>query len=174
MKRATLQLGVSCWLLAVACWPWVARAQQFHLERHTDSLSVLCLGDDRWMLRYPVYQFQTGDVDGDGSVDALVGVVKTTRYDSVCARRLFIFKGKRGKVRPLWMGSRLGGRLEDFRFVDGRVRSLEYGREGHYAVAEYEWQGFGLGFVRYLLREATADEARRRFESDDIDTDTNY
>jgi hypothetical protein len=59
-------------------------AQTFTLERKSDSLSVLTLTTDstcdRWRLPYPVYRLETGDVDGNGSTEALVGVVKPTRF----------------------------------------------------------------------------------------------
>ena len=44
-------------------------AGPFTLTRQHDSLYYL----NEWRLPYPVYRFATGDVDGDGSVDALVG-----------------------------------------------------------------------------------------------------
>ena len=63
-------------------------AQEFQLRCEHDSLYWL----NDWRLPYPVYQFQTGDVDGDGSEDAMVGVVKSTRFYPERGRRLFIFK----------------------------------------------------------------------------------
>ena len=71
----------------------------FSLRQVNDTLYYLELRDkeqvSRWKLPYPVYQFQTGDVDGDGRTDALVGVIKATRYDPTSGRRLFIFKNYR-------------------------------------------------------------------------------
>ena len=46
----------------------------FTLRKVNDSLYWL----NDWRLPYPVYQFQTGDVDGDGCEDAMVGVIKST------------------------------------------------------------------------------------------------
>lgn len=141
----------------------------FSLEQKNDTLSILTLRTDstydRWELPYPVYQFATGDVDGDGSIDAMVGVIKTTRYFREKGRRLFIFKNYEGLVRPLWMGSKLGGILEDFRFIDGKIRSLECTTDGKYVVAEYRWEHFGMGFERFLLKNVTKEEAVECFEN---------
>ena len=163
MKIIVYRLLALCCLLPMES-P-LLQAQTFALLRHTDSLYVLTLGSDRWVLPYPVYQFQTGDVDGDDVEEALVGVIKSTRFDTETARRLFIFKNKNGHVRPLWMGSRLGGRLEDFCWVPVGVRSLESGRNGRYAVVEYAWEGFGMGFVRYLVRDTDLETACQFFHS---------
>ena len=46
-----------------------SEAQNFELRKEHDSLYWL----NDWRLPYPVYQFQIGDVDGDGSEDAMVG-----------------------------------------------------------------------------------------------------
>ena len=141
----------------------------FSLEQKNDTLSILTLRTDttcdRWELPYPVYQFATGDVDGDGSIDAMVGVIKTTRYFKEKGRRLFIFKNYEGLVRPLWMGSKLGGILEDFRFIDGKIRSLECTTDEKYVVAEYRWDHFGMGFERFLLKNVTKEEAVECFEN---------
>ena len=138
------------------------------MEQQNDTLHALVLTTDstqsRWRLPYPVYQFTTGDVNGDGSTDALVGVEKATRYFPY-GRRLFIFKNYRGHVRPLWMGSKLGGDLQDFRFIDGRVRSLETSANGLWAVAEDEWSGFGLRFLRFLEKATDRTTAERTFNT---------
>lgn len=128
---------------------------------------------DEWPLPYPVYRFCTGDIDGDGSEDALVGVVKPTRFYPQEGRRLFIFKNYHGRIRPLWLGSKLGGQLEDFRFVcnkesEGRVRSLETTADHRYVVAEYRWGGFGLSFDRFLLTNVSYQEALLVFEQSSI------
>ncbi len=131
-----------------------------------------------WRLPYPVYQFQTGDVDGDGSMDAMVGVIKATRYWPL-GRRLFIFKqidgtGRTGKpvkkVRPLWLGSKLGGTLEDFRYMApaegdsmGRIRALESTADSLYAVSDYKWGGFGMKFDRLIIKGVDRETALRRF-----------
>ena len=100
------------------------QAQTFRVETVNDSLSWLILQTDstidRWQLPYPVYQFQVGDVDGNGVDDAVVGVIKKTRFHRELGRRLFIFKNYRGHIRPLWMGSKLGGELVDFRVIKGQ------------------------------------------------------
>jgi hypothetical protein len=154
----------------------------FELWQESDSLYWLTVnGVDKaggWRLPYPVYQFQTGDVDGDGSEDAMVGVVKATRYWPL-GRRLFIFKqidgtGRAGKpvkkVRPLWLGSKLGGTLEDFRYVApaegdsmGRIRALESTADSLYAVSDYKWGGFGMKFDRLIIKGVDRETALRRF-----------
>ncbi len=118
----------------------------FRLIRENDSLYRL----NGWTLPYPVYQFQTGDIDGDGRVDAMVGVVKATRFHPEVARRLFIFKMVNGKARPLWLGSQLGATLIDFRFVDGRIRALESSGDTLFAISDYRWKGFGLQHERFV------------------------
>lgn len=158
-------LVIGIWLVATTAF-----GQEFSLEQKNDTLSFLTLKTDstcdRWELPYPVYQFCTGDVDGNGSTDAIVGVVKSTRYYKEQGRRIFIFKNYNGYVRPLWMGSKLGGILEDFRFKDGLIRSLETTKDGKYVVAEYRWAHFGMGFERFLIKNVTREEAISIFYQD--------
>ena len=87
--------------------------QRFSLVQENDSLAFVVLsteqGDDRWRLPYVVYRFCTGDVNGDGQEEALVGVIKPTRFYPQPGRRIFIFKNhradpERGQTRP---GSRI-------------------------------------------------------------------
>lgn len=134
-------------------------AQKFELRRANDSLCWL----NDWRLPYPVYQFQTGDVDGDGRTDAIVGVVKGTRFYPEKARRIFIFKDVNGKARPLWLGSKLGGELEDFRYVDGKIRALERTVDGQYVVSDYCWGGFGMTFDHYIIKGVNRETAIKTF-----------
>ena len=165
MERWWQRLGLSIVVsaLTVECW-----GQTFSLVQKSDSLYLLMLTTDsmthQWTLPYPVYRMETGDVDGNGTVEALVGVIKATRFYPEKARRLFIFKNYEGLVRPMWLGSKLGGKLKDFHFYDGRVRSLESNAKGQFTVAEYRWDDFGMAFERYLIRDADEAEARRIFE----------
>ena len=158
--------------------------QTFELRQENDSLYWLGVKggskSDAWRLPYPVYQFQTGDVDGDGREDAMVGVIKGTRFYPEKARRLFIFKQIDGhkptgeackKARPLWLGSKLGGILEDFRFIvpadttdtantsdsansdrRGIIRALESTTDSRYVVSDYVWSGFGMKFDHYSIK----------------------
>ena len=147
----------------------------FTLRKEHDSLYWL----NDWRLPYPVYQFQTGDVDGDGSVDAMVGVVISTRFYPEKARRLFIFKQVKSttgsqkdsvKARPLWLGSKLGGILEDFRYIPpaegdslGTIRALESTTDSLYVVSDYRWDSFGMKFERYIIKGVDKQTAIKTF-----------
>ena len=136
-----------------------ASAQSFTLKKEHDSLYWL----NDWRLPYPVYQFQTGDVDGDGNEDAMVGVIKGTRFYPEKARRLFIFKQVNGKARPMWMGSKLGGILEDFRYHEGKIRALESTTDSLYVVSDYVWSGFGMKFDRFIIKGTDKQTALKTY-----------
>ena len=159
-------------------------SQGYELRKEHDSLYWLrATGGrkaDEWRLPYPVYQFQTGDVDGDGSMDAMVGVIKKTRFDPL-GKRLFIFKQidakatasmhRRKLVRPMWLGSKLGGNLEDFRYVApadgdslGRIRALESTTDSLFAVSDYKWSGFGMKFDHLIIKGVDKETALKHFE----------
>jgi ribosomal protein L21E len=140
---------------------------KFSLIREHRSLYFVQIKTDssfnQWKLPYPTFQFKTGDIDGDGSKDILVGVIKKTRFDSTLNKRLFIFKNYKGLVRPLWLGSRLGHPLIDFNYLvvdnEPRIRSMEKEKSGNYLIAEYRWRKFGLEFIHYKKRELTYKNA---------------
>ena len=173
MRQLLRSITFFC-LLCLAGMISPTNAQTFRLEQKSDSLNILILetrGKDgkvvrtaRWELPYPVYRLATGDVDGDGKKEAMVGVVKATRFYPEKGNRIFVFKNLRGNIRPLWMGSRLGGDLVDFTFVNGRLRSLEQSSDGkRFAVGEYTWSRFGPAFEKYLITNSTRHESMEVF-----------
>lgn len=131
----------------------------FTLRKEHDSLYWL----NDWKLPYPVYQYQTGDIDGDGHIDAMVGVIKSTRFYPEKARRIFIFKEINKKARPMWLGSKLGGILEDFRFVNGKIRALESTTDSLYAVSDYVWGGFGMKFDHFIIKGVDKQTALKTY-----------
>lgn len=153
--------------LIVALQTLPCDAQTFALETESDSLNWLTLTQDgtarRCQLPWPVYRFCRGDLNGDGIEEAMVGVVKSTLYYPEKARRLFIYKNYHGYIRPLWLGSRLGGILHDFCYHDGEVVSLEAKTTGRYSVCAYRLANFGLKFDRYILQDAEEEHAREVF-----------
>lgn len=165
-------------LVTLCLFPIKGRSQEYELRKENDSLYWLGVKggskSDEWRLAHPVYRFQTGDVDGDGREDAMVGVIKKTRFYPM-GKRLFIFKQIDGtnpkgeackKVRPMWLGSKLGGILEDFRFVApaegdslGRIRALESTTDSLYVVSDYKWSGFGMKFERFVIKGVDKETA---------------
>jgi hypothetical protein len=93
----------------------------------------------------------------------MVGVVKATRFYPEKARRLFIFKLVNGKARALWMGSKLGGILEDFHYIDGKIRALESTTDSLYVVSDYKWSGFGMKFDHFIIKGVNQETAIKTF-----------
>ena len=133
----------------------------FGLDSINDSLYILRIGDNEWRLPYPVYRFETGDINGDGIDEAIVGVIKSTRFSPDIARRVFIFKNYKGFPRALWLGSRLGSPVVDFRYIDSdrSLRLIEEEGDGSFLVVEYRLARFGMTFHRYLSRNKTMEES---------------
>ena len=209
-QNRTITPIVTAWLLMLMpMMGWSqetgARSQAFELRKENDSLYWLGVKggskSDEWRLAHPVYQFQTGDVDGDGSEDAIVGVIKKTRFYPM-GRRLFIFKqieGKEGvrrqegRIRPPLTPPTQEGKLpqesshatasmhrrKDFRFVEpaegdsmGRIRALESTTDSLYVVSDYKWSGFGMKFERFIIKGVDKDTALQYFT--DKETATKY
>jgi hypothetical protein len=116
-----------------------------------------------WKLDYPVFHFECADINADGTDDILVGVIKKTKFDSICRKRIFIFKLFEGYVRPLWLGSRVSQPLEDFKVIHSKpmniIRTIELEENGKYLIADYKWKGFGLTFVKYISRNVNLQQA---------------
>lgn len=128
------------------------------LQKHNDTLHTLLHiinGDtvSTWPLEYGVYRTDYGDVQGNGENEVMVGVIKATKYWHSVDKRLFIFKIYGGRhIRPLWLGSRVGCRLEDFEVVrdslPAMIKTTETNADSTFH-AIYRLGGFGLRFVKY-------------------------
>jgi hypothetical protein len=70
------------------------------------------------------------------------------------------------------MGSKLGGILEDFRYIDGKIRALESTTDSLYVVSDYKWSGFGMKFERFIIKGVDKDTALQYFT--DKETATKY
>lgn len=167
IRQSLLSADFTGAVLAIAFFfsVFTVSAQQFEITQVNDSLWNLTLTIDgklssTWELPYPVYRFGTTDVNGDGSIDAVVGVFKGSRFFKTPSRRVFVFKNFDGDIRPLWLGSRLGGELVDFTVTDeGKVRAIEMSSKGTFEVSDYGWHGFGLGFDAHIASCKTIDES---------------
>ena len=111
---------------------------------------------DSWALDYPVYRFTCGDVTGDSLPEILVGTIKATRYRPEKDKRLFIFHLHKGRfIRPLWLGSRVGCPLIDFKVetdsTPNLVHTWERKENGDTIEVLYQQKGFGLKYVRQPL-----------------------
>jgi hypothetical protein len=119
---------------------------------------------DQTIFNYRAYQLDTADVNRDGRTEILVGLIKPTEFDPQEKKRLFILRIDEGQLRPLWLGSKVCQQLVDFKALPhGFVRTLEKTKHGNFAVGVYEWQGFGLTLIQYLLNEKPYPEVVNAF-----------
>jgi len=130
---------------------------------YNDSITV-----STWRLNYPVYQFDCADITNDGVPEIAVGVIKSTRFDSIVRKRLFLFKlYDTCYVRPLWLGSKVSFPLVDFRLINTgngqRIRTIEQEADNQFVVAEYCYKTFGLEWIRYIKRGIGKQEAETLF-----------
>lgn len=88
-----------------------------------------------------------GDLEGDGSPEAIITLRKPAKHDPVVENRLHVNAIEDGQCVPLWRGTRLAGRFERIAVAGDRVLALERIGAGRRA-AWYRWHGFG-----YLLQK---------------------
>lgn len=139
---------------------YCSHGRQGRVDLMRDSLYRIChyVVDslvDVWAIRDSVYQFDCGDLDNDSVPEILVGVICSTRFRPELDKRMYIFKLYKGElIRPLWLGSRVGLPLDDFRVerdsVPHMVHTWEWKSDSTQVEAIYRLQGFGLKFVTYL------------------------
>ncbi len=126
-------------------------AGEIRLDVVNDSLSIIrhLAKDGRevsaFSLPYPTYRFCCGDLTGDGIPEIGVGVIKPTRFSPQPDKRLFLFHLTEGRlIRPLWMGSHVGARLDDFRFDGPLIRTTERDASDSLIHRTYKLSSFGI------------------------------
>lgn len=126
------------------------------LQQHNDTLhQITLLADnqpvDSLMLPYRVYHFDYADLTGDGVPEVIVGVIKKTRYWQTEDKRIFIYHLFKSRyIRPLWLGSRLGNPIKDFRVnkqtTPASIVTEEWDEDSTIIGREYVMGGFGLKY----------------------------
>jgi hypothetical protein len=66
-----------------------------------------------------------GDVERDGSPEAIVTLRKKAKYNPVVENRLHVYAIEDGRCVPVWRGTRLAGRFERLAVDGDRVLALE-------------------------------------------------
>jgi len=132
----------------------------FHLVHREFSQPALDAHTD-----FRPWKILAADVDADANPDLLVGVFKSTRYDSVVQNRIFVYNREANFIYPKWFGSRLSYPILDFKVVETestQLVTLERSAPNQFRIIRYRWNGFGFDSLR---EAAFADSlaARRAF-----------
>ena len=99
-----------------------------------------------FVLPYPTFRLSCGDLDEDGIPEIGVGVIKSTRYSPVADKRLFLFHLTGGvDIRPLWLGTHVGGLLDDFSIGgDALIHTVEHNAADSTFHRTYKLSSFGI------------------------------
>lgn len=162
MSRSAVMLwSMLLWLLMTGCKQQTSCTHEVWIDTRSDTLTWVHVTDiatartDSMKLTWPVYRWDTADVTGNGTPELVIGVVKGSRYWSTPARRLFIYQLIDGyRIRPLWLGSRVGSPLQDFCIchdsIPARIITTEINADSILLHGQYRYKGFGLKFEQYL------------------------
>lgn len=97
------------------------------------------------------WKMTTGDVDGDGKRDIILGVHKKTRFMPFEHNCLFVYGFDGKAATKKWLGSSLSKPFSDFLIAnvdndkEDELISLETRRDGKKCIVVYSWIGFGFG-----------------------------
>ncbi len=121
---------------------------------------------DDLYIQYPIYRFDACDINNDGKTDILLGVIKTTHFDPILKRRLFIMQIESGKIKPLWLGSRVCQELIDFRCIGNKkeILTIECDKHNLFCNGRYIWHNFGLMLKGYQNENSEYSTALQYFK----------
>lgn len=85
------------------------------------------------------------DVDGDGTLEAIVALHKPAKFDPVVANRLHVYAFDGDRCAPLWRGTRLAGRFDAVGTAEepGTLLVHEWLSPTRHRLARYRWHDFG-------------------------------
>ncbi len=96
------------------------------------------------------WKLRLADIDGDGELELLTAVRKTTHYDKDEKNRLFVFNYRDGKLVKKWTGSDIAGSWENFvvgDLVDTKGEEIIFitlTEEKKEKLFVYHWFDFGF------------------------------
>jgi hypothetical protein len=121
---------------------------------------------DQTIFKYVPYRFDTADVNQDGHTEIIVGLTKSTRFDTTEKKRLFILRIDQQHIRPMWMGSKVCQELIDFKVLNnGQIQTLEQTKAGSFSIGNYYWQSFGLTLDKYTHHKTSLNDATQIFRN---------
>jgi hypothetical protein len=121
---------------------------------------------DQTVFRFTPYRFDTADVNQDGRTELIVGLTKSTRFDPIEKKRLFILRIDDNHIRPMWLGSKVCQELIDFKVLtNGTIQTLERTTTGSFSIGNYYWQSFGLTLDKYTHNEISLNHASQIFRN---------
>jgi hypothetical protein len=98
------------------------------------------------------WAIRLAELDGDSLPEVVVGVYKSSRYDSIVRNRIFVFDWTGSTIVPKWLGSRLAFAIDSFTFAPGpggrsRLVVTDMPAREIARRATYQWNGFGFTLV---------------------------
>ena len=99
------------------------------------------------------WKLRIADVNGDGKQEIIAGVWKKSPKDPIMAKRTFVFYWNGTRMMPMWLGSRLSRRFEDFELKDinkdgwAELLALEIAPGKPKRIGIYRWKSFGFEWL---------------------------
>lgn len=88
------------------------------------------------------------DVDHDGVDDFVVGLYKPNRLSKRAQHTVYVFGFDGSHIYPKWRGTTLGRDFVDFNAIStpkgDKLVTMDHLLDGYFALAQYEWNGFGF------------------------------
>jgi hypothetical protein len=131
------------------------RIEVFHADTKGEILLLQSTDTvNTWRVGFPVMHCFIADANGDGQDDVLFTTVKPTRRDTVHhLPRPHIITLRKGRLRPLWLGSTFGYPMIAYKVKQpGILWVVMQTPDSDFMLATYRWRGFAPVFHTELFR----------------------